>query len=87
MEKILYLYSEKLRFGAVERKFLKDAIENGEVNTDDLKNNFIKFINENFSQTPQDEVFNDFINDHYSNLLSHFENLSNLLKYYKIIVK
>ena len=79
MEEVLELYRTQEEFTQDQNELIEDLINEGELETEDLRINFKEWVYENYPDIPEEEVW-DF-DEHYSNGLTHRQNFKDLQLY------
>lgn len=82
MDNILELY-KKAAFSIEDNDFINDAIENGLIDTSDIKENFMTFVYHNLGNRYELDDIWDYTDENYSNGRTHIENYNNLLEHLK----
>lgn len=82
MDNILELY-KKATFSIEDNDFINDAIENGLIDTSDIKENFMTFVYHNLGNRYELDDIWDYTDENYSNGCTHIENYNNLLEHLK----
>ena len=82
MDNILELY-KKAAFSIEDNDFINDAIENGLIDTSDIKENFMTFVYHNLGNRYELDDIWDYTDENYSNGCTHIENYNNLLEHLK----
>lgn len=82
MDNILELY-KKATFTIEDNDFINDAIENGLIDTSDIKENFMTFVYHNLGNRYELDDIWDYTDENYSNGCTHIENYNNLLEHLK----
>lgn len=80
--KILDLYKTKKSFSDSDSKMIDEAIENGYIDTDDIKEDFMGFLDENLKADDHsfsDEEIFEYTDEHYENGKTHHENYRQFL--------
>lgn len=79
---IFELY-KKVTFTIEDNKLINNAIENGTIDTSDIKENFMTFVYQNLGNRYELDDIWDYTDENYSNGYTHIENYNNLLKHLK----
>ena len=82
MDNILELY-KKAAFSIEDNDFINDAIDNGLIDTSDIKENFMDFVYHNIGNRYELDDIWDYTDENYSNGCTHIENYNNLLEHLK----
>jgi hypothetical protein len=85
-DNILALY-KKSKFSEKDEKVIDNAIENGDFDTIDIKENFMDYVYNRIDKEYKDEFETEqiwqYTDEQYENLLTHQENYKNLISYLK----
>jgi hypothetical protein len=82
MVDIFELY-KKVTFTIQDNKLINNAIENGTIDTSDIKENFMTFVYQNLGNRYELDDIWDYTDENYSNGCTHIENYNNLLTHLK----
>jgi len=77
MEAILKLY-KKYTFSIKENELINDAIENGYIYTDEIKEDFLGYIQDQKHDFTDEQIWS-YTDENYSNGLTHKENYKQLI--------
>jgi hypothetical protein len=79
MEEILELYL-KNEFSKEDNFLINKAIDNGEIETENIKEDFMSFVYKNIHNIELENIW-DYTDENYDNGLTHLQNFNNLLNY------
>jgi len=84
MRTIEKLY-RKNKFTIKDNEFINDAIENGDIDTTDIKEDFMGYVYDRIDKEYKDEFETEdiweYTDENYSNGLTHKENYKNLISF------
>ena len=80
VDDILSLY-KKDKFSENDSELIEEAIENGDIDTDDIKEDFMSYAYDKIGDKYESEEISEYTDEQYENGLTHKENYDNLIEF------